>query len=241
MAKTAKRKPKGQPQQRAQTVATPKPSETQPEVPAKPIKRVHPLVVAFVVYHLIAITIYALPKPSDAVLNGTAQPRGSDAFLKFNQTVLKESAPIYAYDYVFGTWQYWDMFAPDPAQTDFWCDAEVQYLDGTKATFTYPHIHELSLPQKFVYERHRKYFERVNQAKFQFLLPSFGQYIAYQMAHDPLNPPVKVSISRHFQEWSGHHLIKEDKEPPYGAFKFYDYIVDLTKLYSDKGWKLGIH
>jgi hypothetical protein len=203
-------------------------------------KKVHPLIKAFVVYHLIAITLYALPKPSDDVLKGKIEPRGSDALLSYNVKEMKNWAVFYGYLYPTGFWQYWDMFAPDPAQVDAWCDAEVTYLDGTKATFKYPRMKDLSIPAKYTMERYRKYYERVNVDDWPFFWPPFGQAIALKMANDPNNPPVKVAIYRHFQPVMRHDK-PQSTEPPYGTYNFFTYVVDQHKLFSDKGWKLGIH
>ncbi len=63
--------------------------------------------------------------------------------------------------------------------------------------------------------------------------------MAYQMATDPNNPPVKVSLIRHFQPVTRHDNPKP--EVPYTAVTFYWYIVDQHKLYADKGWKFGLH
>ncbi|MBS1703394.1 MAG: hypothetical protein JST12_17155 [Armatimonadetes bacterium] len=240
MAKTAPRKkPNGNrpvPQQPFPKKEAPK----EPEAPKAPTVRVHPLVVAFVVYHIIAVTTYALPIPSKKVLDDEVPARGTDILLKYNQKEVKNWAPIYSYLYVTGFWQYWDMFAPDPAQTDLWCSAEITYFDGTKKEFHYPRIKDLTIPQKFVYERHRKYFERVNITDYAFLWPSFAQAIAYQCAEDTNNPPVEVTLIRHFQPVMRHNDPKP-QEPPYTAVKFYWYAVDQHELFADKGWKLGIH
>lgn len=206
-----------------------------------PTVKVHPVIVGLVAFHVIAITIYSLPQPSKGILDGTIQPRMSDYILKFNQQELKNWAPIYGYCAVTGMWQYWDMFAPDPAQTDIWCSAEVTYMDGTKKPFEYPHMKALSIPQKFMLERHRKYFERVNQPGFSYLWVTFGQAIAFKSATDPNNPPIQVDVTRHFQEVVRHDAKDTSKENPYGQYTFFRYAVDLNKLYSDKGWKLGVH
>ena len=208
--------------------------------------RVHPLVPAFVLFHIIVITLYALPKPSDAALAGTSTPRWYslpnmvDEGLKFNYLEVKKSVPVSGYLYPTGLWQYWDMFAPDPAQVDYWCDAEVMFLDGTKSTFKYPRINSLSIPEKFMQERHRKFYERVNNEKTPFFWPSFGQAIAFKMATDQNNPPTQVTIIRHHQS-----VMRHDKqvptEPPYLAYRLFTYVVDQHKLFADKGWKFGLH
>lgn len=202
--------------------------------------KVHPLVVAFVIYHVIAITIYTLPKPSDSVLAGKTAPRGSDAFLALNHKEMKQWSVVYGYLYPTGFWQYWDMFAPDPAQTDYWCDAEITFLDGTKTKFQYPRMKTMSIPDKFMHERYRKFFERVNNDDWPYFWPPFAQAIALKSATDQNFPPVKVTLFRHFQKVMRHDDQKPT-EPPYGTYAFYTYVVDQHKLFADKGWKLGIH
>ena len=221
--------------------ATPKKVTTEVTTPVV-IPKVHPLVVFLVAFHVLAITIYALPKPMDAVMEGKVEPNIIQGALAYNQKVIKESSPIYGYLLPTGFWQYWDMFAPDPAQTDYWSDAEVTYLLGQTKTFSYPHIKNLSLGQKFIYERHRKFYERVNMDTVQaaYLRATFAQSIAFQMADDPQNPPVKVVVTTHFLPVPRH-----DKpvaaEPPYSKILLIAYVVDQHKLFADKGWKLGIH
>jgi hypothetical protein len=202
--------------------------------------RVHPLIVAFVMYHIVTITIYALPKPSDDVLKGKVPPRGSDALLTFNFREMKQWNIFYGYLYPTGFWQYWDMFSPDPAQTDVWCDAEVTFLDGTKTMFQYPRMKTLSIPDKFMQERYRKFYERVNVNDWHYFWPPFAQAIALKTATDPGSPPVRVTLFRHFQEVMRHDE-PQPKEPAYGSYAFYIYVVDQKKLFSDKGWKVGVH
>jgi hypothetical protein len=205
------------------------------------LPRISPLVVLFVVYHVIAITIYALPKPSDQVLDGKIQPKGPDNLLIFSHKELKQWAVFYGYLYPSGCWQYWDMFAPNPAQTDYWCDAEVIFLDGTKTTFQYPRMKTLSISDKFMQERYRKFYERVNMmATDPYFAPSFAQAIAFKTATDPTSPPVRVTIVRHLQNVMRHDN-PQPAEPPYQQERIFSYVVDQHKLFTDKGWKLGLH
>ena len=213
-----------------------------PEVASPFVRLVHPIVPAFVVFHVLAITLYALPKPSDQVLENKIEPRGSDALLMYNQKVIKDSAPLYGYLFPSGFWQYWDMFAPDPAQTDIWCDAEVTYLQGSKSMFEYPHMKQMSLPEKFIYERHRKFYERVNMrtAGAIFFRAPFAQAIALKAATDPNDPPVKVTVFTHFLPVPRHDKPRKP-EPAYQTETLFTYVVDQHKLFEDRGWKLGIH
>ena len=181
----------------------------------------------FVGLHIFAITAWCLPKPPDPILNGTVPPRGSDWLLFGNYRYVKTFPPLIDYLMVTGFWQYWDMFAPNPASADFYADAIVTYRDGSTKIYNYPRIEKMPVGEKYVSERYRKFFERVRQDEFSYLWPAFGQVIAQKMDVDPKNPPVSVKIRRN---WI-------DVQPPgtpqwksYRGFIFFDYIVDQRAL-----------
>lgn len=207
-------------------------------------KRVHPLVCAFVIFTVLTVTIYALPKPSPAVVNNEVEPRGTDIFLKWNDSQLKSNPILVNYLYPTGLWQYWDMFAPNPAQTDFWCDAEVVFFDGSHTRYQYPRMKELPITQKYLMERYRKFYERVNMSDPAhgsdngWMWPVFAQHIALINAHDPKNPPVKIGLTRHWQDVARHDA-KPGPEPGYQQFTFYWHIVDQTQLATDMRWAVG--
>lgn len=190
------------------------------------------------VFHMVVVTLYALPKPHQGVLDGTLTPKGTDLILKFNQQNLKTNPVVHGYLQISGFWQYWDMFAPDPSQADIYVSCEVTFFDGTKKPFAYPRIYLLPIPQKYIYERHRKFYERVNDDKNAFLWPSFAQYIAVQSATDPKNPPVKVELTRHWRDVPRHNHAR-GADPPYMQYTYYRYAVDKTMLFEARGWKLG--
>lgn len=201
-------------------------------------QRVHPFVVALVVFHVLIITIYALPKPSPPVVEGRAEPHGSDIFLKWNDAVLKTNPVVTGYTYTTGTWQYWDMFAPNPAQTDIWCDAEVIYFDGSRTTYQYPRVKLVPIPTKYMIERFRKYYERVNQEQYKFLWESFAHRIALINASEQKNPPVMVKLTRHWQEVRRHDA-GPGLEPAYNKYQYFTYIVDQKLIREQKGWASG--
>ncbi|MEI7576505.1 MAG: hypothetical protein WCK51_06400 [Armatimonadota bacterium] len=207
-------------------------------------KRVHPLVCAFVASNVLMVTIYALPKPTQAVVNNEVPAHGTDIFLKWNDATLKTHPFLETYILPTGLWQYWDMFAPNPAQTDFWCDAQIIFFDGSHTTYQYPRMKELPLTQKYLMERYRKFYERVNQSDPAhgndngWMWPVFAQHFALINAKDPKNPPVKVGLTRHWQEVARHDA-KRGPEPPYQSYTYYWHIVDQTKLARDMGWNVG--
>jgi hypothetical protein len=206
------------------------------EVSGDQIKRVHPLVVAFVVYHVITITLGALPKPSEQVLSGLVEPRGSDSILKYNHEVIRQHPLVYGYLDSTGFWQYWDMFAPNPVQVDLWMDAEVVYKDGTRTIFSYPRMFTEPLVQKYIKERYRKLYERIDQEKYSFLWSPAAQRIAYLNADNPTNPPLLVNLRRHFQ-FIKRHETPSAPQAPYTMYKYYTHVVNLPQLFKDKGWQ----
>jgi hypothetical protein len=198
-------------------------------------KTVSPAIKCFVVFHLIAVTVWSLPKPSDQVLNGTLSPKGTDSFLKFNHTQLRETSIIYGYNYVTGFWQYWDMFAPEPSQTDFFSSYEVMFFDGTKTKSNFHRVFDANIPEKYLIERYRKLYERVNPDSGSFLWPIYAQGIALSVASDPLNPPIRIDLIRNFQSLERHDK-PQIKPPDYTHYMFFSYAVNQKQLFKDKGW-----
>ncbi len=180
----------------------------------------------FVLFHLLTLIVWTLPLPPAAVRSGQAKPRGIDRLFDWNERILRPFPPIRLYGDFTGFWQYWDMFAPNPARTDQWCDAEVIYLDGRVKRYAYPRMAALSIWQKFVEERYRKLFERVAKDESSYLWPSFGLRIA--LINDDLeNPPVKIRL---FLHWRIVAAPGEPQNPAYATRLFYVYIVDQNEL-----------
>jgi hypothetical protein len=200
-------------------------------------KRVSPWVVAFVIFHVVVTTISALPKPNKQVLEGTAEARGSDVVLKFNHQVVKEKPIVYGYLFPTGLWQYWDMFSPDPAQIDYWGDAEVYFLDGTMTVFPYPRVYTAPLWEKYLIERYRKFYERAHDENHTYIWPYFAQRIAMINASDENNPPIRVYLRRHFQDLRNTHETPQKKLPDYKMYRYFNYVVDQETLFQVKGWK----
>lgn len=222
MSKTAKR-------------PTPAPAPAAPpsEPPAsKPGYRVPWWIKVFVFFHLFCITVWALPNPPDSVSSGKEQPVGSTWILYGNQKFLKPLPPLQTYLFVTGFWQYWDMFAPDPAQMDKWCDAEVTYKDGTVRRYQYPRMFLLSIPMKYVKERYRKFYERADQENYVYLWAPFAQRIALVNYHDPKNPPVQVRLFRH---WLKIVPPGQFQATQYNQYDYFRYVVDQARLRRDAG------
>lgn len=228
-----------------------------------------PIVKLLVIAHVFAITVYALPKPPQAMLNGVVawrwpasaeefpafaselpdwllyaiftnwrapmlneRPPFKDTWLEATPIVIE--GPIQYYALRFGTWQSWDMFAPNPSDTDLWGDAIIVYRDGTRVTGGYPRIYDLPIPVKYQKERFRKFYERAHLEDNAYLWPVFAQRIAYEQATEPANPPTEVRLRRHFQKFRG-----PDRPMPtdYETVEYYVHQVDQAALKRTKGWR----
>lgn len=212
-----------------------------------------------VAFHVFAITAWSLPTPAPALANGTLKPRihatSVSAFARSLIPYIHDQILLFAYHikhpseidpapmritgqvtrgYVLGTgmWQYWDMFAPNPSTLDFWVDAEVEFQDGTKRIHAYPRMANLSIPMKYVQERFRKFLERAHAEDYQYAWPQFAQRIALSEFDDPSNPPVKVTLRRHFRE-----ILPPDQKTPstYTDYAYYEHFVNLSALRADAG------
>jgi hypothetical protein len=196
--------------------------------------------------HVLAITTWSLPKASPAVANGTAAPYGTEWLLYINDFYLRPTL-IQHYLFTTGLWQSWSMFAPNPADTDIWGDAEIEYLDGTIARYQYPRMKLLPLTQKYPMERYRKFFENAHQNRASFLWPAFAQRVAEICYLEPENPPVRVKLFKHmrptppimsFSEYLEQARTPEGSwlppNPPlpesYNEVLLFEYQVDQTRL-----------
>src|SRR5579862_7446895 len=193
-----------------------------------------------VLFHVVCITVWCCPQPLPEIESGKVKPFGSDWIIFWNQKYLKGdlnlasdtswpgpvpswtqqyiSDPIQLYLFTTGTWQYWDMFAPNPANMDWWMDAVVTYRDGSKKVYQYPRMYLLSLPEKYVKERYRKFFERAHVDDYQYLFPPVAQRIALLNYNDPRNPPVKVALRRH---WLGIEAAGTPQPTTYNSYNYF--------------------
>ena len=183
-------------------------------------------------FHVFATTVWALPNLSDKVMSGEVEPTGTKWLLFWNAKYLKTLSPVKAYLFSTGTWQYWDMFAPDPANTDWYGTAEIEYRDGTRGPGYYPRIYDLPIPVKFVKERYRKFYERAHDDAKPIIWPAFAQRIALTGYTDPNNPPVAVRLTRH---WRFVADPGKKQVEAYSSYTYYTYLVDQALLNKAKG------
>jgi len=173
-------------------------------------ERVSIFVKIFVFFHIVAITSWTLPhttvtRPLDidkrnvgTVLHSVGNSI-SNGTLYFNQKYVTTS-PVKFYLYFTGFWQYWDMFSPNPASIDFYCTAVITYKDGTTLDYAYPRMYSMGIPKKYISERYRKFYERVNPDDDKNVWPYFAQRIALINFTNLNNPPVQVKVTRHWFE-----------------------------------------
>jgi hypothetical protein len=203
-----------------------------PTEPSSPAANAPVWLKALVVLHIVAITIWCLPIPPQSIMNGSRDPVGTEWLLVANQDHLKTLPPVKAYLFATGAWQYWDMFSPNPTQTDYYASAEVEYKDGTRKPFYYPRVADYPIAAKYTKERYRKFFERVRLADNKWLWPYFAQRIALLSVQNPENPPVRVRLTSHWKSISPPG-VEQPKE--YSSSMFYDHPVDQAKLREDLG------
>lgn len=213
----------------------------------KPARNASVWIKIFVAIHILGITMWSLPYPKKPYMLGTARfaldTSSPSAFARsFSDTITQgflyvnwryiKLSPLMYYPGTTGFWQFWDMFAPDPANTDLYMTADVVYKDGAIFRFHYPRVYELSLNEKYLKERYRKFFENVNLADQSYARPYVAQRIALECFKDPANPPVTVKIiaNQYRIQPPGKPQLKEYTQTEIGA-----YAVNQAKLFQDKG------
>lgn len=171
----------------------------QSERDATDSKKVSPWVKGFVLFHLLAITVWSVPRPRPELIAGTVEPVGNERLLLANNRYLQQS-PIKYYLQCTGLWQYWDMFAPDPLKRDIYMDAIVTYRSGDKHTYKYLRVADLPVFDRYFVERYRKYFERINENGLENLWVGTAFRIAQKANTYPGNPPTQIELVRHWRE-----------------------------------------
>lgn len=221
-------------------------------------KRNAPLwVKLFVPFHILAITIWALPyapaqflpnRHYDAVKQeyindpprvplriGGSNPgeflRNTSQFLANEPLVLNQmyGKDSFAKFYLMssGFWQFWDMFSPNPANTDVYADADITYADGTHSRYAYPRMYELGITEKYLKERYRKFFERAGYAQYSYAWPIFAARIARLTYKDKKNPPTQVNLHVHKLTVAGPG---EPQPTDYSDEEYFRYVVKPADL-----------
>jgi len=156
-------------------------------------------------FHLIAIVSWSLPSAPAEIKRQIVKPSSaswlrnwSAHFLHWNDRNLKRVF-IEPYLRTVGAQQNWNMFAPNPITHDLWVDAEVTFLDGSTERYLFPRSSKMSVAERFIKERYRKYIETVHQESSGIIWPALADYVARQVYNNPENPPVAVKLFRHMR------------------------------------------
>ena len=178
-----------------------------------------------VAVHVVAMTSWSLPYQSQPFRSGLIKPTGLDWIPVANDRILRRYAGYWMV--TSGTWQSWDLFAPNPARNDVWCDASVELQSGKRLHYQYPRMALLGMPEKYLKERYRKFYERAGTDENQLLWVPFAQRVALESFSDPADPPVRVSLTRH---WRG--ILPPGRPQPteYESYTYLVYDVDQELL-----------
>jgi hypothetical protein len=127
----------------------------------------------FILFHLIAITCWAVPVNFSAVRE------------------LREI--IRPYMLWTGLYQSWDMFAPNPKSIDAYIKAVVFTQDRHMKVWAFPRMEELSFRERYPKERYRKFAEMLPDQKNEALWPGVAAHVA-RLFNNPIDPPDKVVL-----------------------------------------------
>jgi hypothetical protein len=133
---------------------------------------------AFLVFHVLVITFWCLPIDNSLV-----------SFCKNR---------VQPYLLWSGLFQSWDMFSPNPKSANTYVEANIIYKDGSRSTWAFPRMDQLSLTERYVKERYRKYAENLASEANDALLPDAARYVA-RLNSTPSHPPRTVIL---VQKWS---------------------------------------
>ncbi|MBV8071817.1 MAG: hypothetical protein JO270_18045 [Acidobacteriaceae bacterium] len=139
----------------------------------------HAAVSAFLLFHLIAITCWAVP---------------------FN-TPLVSAIRTFIRPYMLwsGLFQSWDTFAPTPRQVNAYVEAAVITADGRIHNWKFPRMEQLSVTGRYFKERYRKFSENLQEQSSSALWPDVARHLA-RMYNNPANPAQIVLLVRYWSE-----------------------------------------
>lgn len=90
----------------------------------------------------------------------------------------------------FGLFQSWDMFCPTPKSSNSYIEAIVIYADGAEKSWTFPRMEQLSLTQRYIKERYRKFGEKLPLEQNDVIWADIARHIAH--ANSTPSNPVKM-------------------------------------------------
>lgn len=193
---------------------------------------VHAIVKIILLWHVVAITLWSVPQATDRFnvyknplatpreLANAAKPDPLESFQIWNDTTIRRGSWVRDYLSLTGTWQYWDMFAPNPSNLDFYVTAEIA-CESKWYSVEYPRMSKMGLAEKYTKERFRKFIERAHTEQFSYLWPYLAQRMAREFKQSTGKNPTKIILVRHFRILPGPDKII----PDYQEFRFFTYVV----------------
>jgi hypothetical protein len=133
----------------------------------------------FLLFHLLAITCWAIPLDSPLL---TA----------FRNAV----RPYFLWS---GLFQSWNAFAPAPKALNSYVEAVVIYKDGRILNWKFPRMEQMSLDQRYFKERYRKFIENLKEDSNVALWPDAARYVA-RLNNNSSNPPEIIMLIRHWSD-----------------------------------------
>lgn len=181
--------------------STPGPDELSPK------KRV--ALNAFLIFHLVAITFWAMPitTPLTAAFKEIVRP-----YLVWS-----------------GLFQSWDMFGPSPKSINSYVDAVVTHADGRVTTWSFPRMEQLSLTDRYLKERYRKFVENVKEDMYSAMWPDVALHVARLNNGSGGSRVTGVFLVRH---WSN-IVLRPDGQytpAPWNSYRFFAYPVNAEAL-----------
>lgn len=98
-----------------------------------------------------------------------------------------------------GLFQSWDMFSPSPKTINSFVDAVIVYQDGSSKVWSFPRMEQLSLTDRYLKERYRKFVEVVKEDTMAPLWPDVARFLA-RRNNAPGDPVKTVQLVRHWSD-----------------------------------------
>lgn len=133
----------------------------------------------FLLFHLLAITCWAIPLDSPFLA-------------AFRKTI----RPYFLWS---GLFQSWNAFAPAPKALNSYVEAVVIYKDGRILNWKFPRMEHMSLAERYFKERYRKFVENLKEDSNVALWPDAARYVA-RLNNDPSDPPEIIMLIRHWSD-----------------------------------------
>ena len=111
---------------------------------------------AFILFHLLAITVVAVPLKAFAGVKELVMP-----YMRWS-----------------GLFQSWDMFGPDPVKVNAYVKAVIISRDRHMQVWSFPKMEDLGLGERFRKERYRKFLEVLPQPQYAPLWPGVASHLA---------------------------------------------------------------